>query len=309
MENKETFLTFFIKPRAPYNFALAIDFMARENSASRNKKKAEQKLTKVFRIGGRPVPAIITSVGTVEQPKLEITTVKLTERRRTTLIEKITDFLLPDTGLTGVYAAMEKDGKLRRLKKRFYGFVIPKMADTIYEGVIRAIIQQQIALIVANRITETMIRHFGEKVRFAGETLYTFPEPKVLAKADIADLRACGLSARKAESIIDFSQAVAGKGFDAEALRDDSEEDVIKKLTAFRGIGLWTAELVMTTCMSRNSVPAGDLGVRNTISKYFFDGVLQAEQTVRDFTKQWGTAASVISIYLIYAYVSGVERL
>lgn len=51
------------------------------------------------------------------------------------------------------------------------------------------------------------------------------------------ELRSCGLSGRKAEYIIDFSQAVARNEFDPESLKNCEHEEIVEKLTQIRGLG------------------------------------------------------------------------
>lgn len=63
---------------------------------------------------------------------------------------------------------------LRELRDKLYGFKAPKMAITIFEGIIKAVIQQQVSLNVAYAITANLIKKFGNVVTFEGEHYYFF---------------------------------------------------------------------------------------------------------------------------------------
>ena len=49
----------------------------------------------------------------------------------------------------------------------------------------------------------------------------------------------------------------------------------METLKKFRGVGTWTAEMVLAAGLKRNAtIPAGDLGVRRTFSRFYSDGKL-----------------------------------
>jgi DNA-3-methyladenine glycosylase II len=176
------------------------------------------------------------------------------------------------------------------------------MGSTIYEVIVKAIIQQQISLAVADHMTSLIIKKFGTSVEFDNDIYWSFPKPATLAKASIGDLRRCGLSRRKAEYVNSFSKAVV-EGFNPEKLRENKPEEIIEILTAFRGIGRWTAELVMAACMEKEKgeqIPADDLGLRRVVSQCYFDGELQSANAIREIARGWGKYSTAIQTYLLY---------
>lgn len=64
---------------------------------------------------------------------------------------------------------------LHKIKRELYGLRPPGIGASIFEGTIRVIIQQQISLQVANIVTGTLVRRFGEKIEINGEPYYDFP--------------------------------------------------------------------------------------------------------------------------------------
>ena len=202
---------------------------------------------------------------------------------------------------------MDKDDILRRIKEKLYGFGrAGLMSATIFEGIVKAIIQQQISLKVAESITANLVEMHGYRVRFLGECIYDFPDAERLTKISVDELRRCGLSSRKSEYIKGFSEDVMS-GFDPEMLRKMEKEEILDILTSFKGIGRWTAELVMVASIGLDVVPADDLGVRKAISHFYFHDHLQPPDVVREFVERRfkGYIRDCI-VYLLLAYRMGL---
>ena len=81
-------------------------------------------------------------------------------------------------------------------------------------------------------------------------------------------LRAAGLSRAKLASIRDLAEQVAAGAVALDHLRDLSDEGVVERLVRVRGIGRWTAEMLLIFHLRRPDVwPAHDLGVRAVIAR------------------------------------------
>ena len=91
-----------------------------------------------------------------------------------------------------------------------------------------------------------------------------FPEPAAVLAAEVATLRACGLSAAKIATIRALSEAaLAGIVPTRRAAARLSDEALIERLTALRGIGRWTVEMLLIFTLGRPDVlPVDDFGVR-----------------------------------------------
>jgi len=294
--------SFELRPAPPYNFDLQWKFYS-------SSKEPQPEIYKdgiwrrAFKIGNRLVPVKITFVGTVEKPKLRVNAFsKLDAKERIYLSDKIMNIFRLRDDLRALYDFMEQDRILRKIKKELYGLRPPGIGASIFEGTIRVIIQQQISLRVAYIITGTLVRRFGEKIKIDGKPYYDFPSPQVLANADENELRKCKLSRQKARYIKELALKVAD-GYDLEKVRKMNNDEAIDELMKFKGIGRWTAELILITTLRRMDlcVP-DDLGARKAVSYFYFDGKLQSGDTVRKFTERWGEFKGWIIYYLICAY-------
>ena len=295
-------------PKAPYDFPLSINFIAKTNGEPLPYTWDGVVFRQAFMIDDEVYPTKIKSVGSVDKPLLEVQSISRKAE------QGVIEFLNIDYDLRSLYAFMEKDPVLSPLIEieRLYGFKSPRMGSTIYEVIVKAIAQQQISLEVANHMTSLIIKKFGTSISVEldndndndndNDTYWSFPTPEALAKATIEDLRRCGLSTRKAEYVKSFSKAVV-EGFNPEELREKEPEEIIEILTAFRGIGRWTAELVMVACMEKEKgeqIPADDLGLRRAVSQCYFDGELQSASAIREIAKSWGKYSTAIETYLLY---------
>lgn len=75
-------------------------------------------------------------------------------------------------------------------------------------------------------------------------------------------LHSFGISLRKAGYIADFAMRVKDGSFDLEGIWEKPDEEVIAELSALKGVGVWTAEMIMLFCMQRPDVLSfGDLAL------------------------------------------------
>jgi DNA-3-methyladenine glycosylase II len=126
--------------------------------------------------------------------------------------------------------------------------------ETHFAALVRAITYQQLAGKAAATIHGRLLAALDAKV-----------EPEALLALSDEQLRGAGLSRNKAASLRDLAAKVLDGTvtLDPPALARESDEEVIARLTAVRGIGEWTAHMFLMFQLRRLDVwPTGDLGVR-----------------------------------------------
>jgi len=250
---------------------------------------------------GKLVPLKVQSVGIKNKPKLKVAIQsRASEGEKQEVRDKLRWIFNTDEDLTELYAFMDKDPTLRSVKRKLYGLRTFRY-PTVFEGVIKSIIQQQIALIASMYMTNRLVEKFGDRIKVGEEIFWEFPSPSSLAEASLRQLRSCGLSRGKSNYIKNFSKKVASGEFDVESLKRLTGEEIVEKLMELKGIGRWTAELVVVTSTAREALPADDLGGRRAISNFFFDGNLISGDEARKFTEKWGKFRAMITYYLICA--------
>ncbi|WP_382306085.1 DNA-3-methyladenine glycosylase family protein [Herbiconiux sp. UC225_62] len=131
---------------------------------------------------------------------------------------------------------------------------LPTPTDSNFTALVRAITYQQLAGSAARAIYGRLVALLEGDV-----------EPERILRFSPDELRAVGLSAAKAASVLDLSAKVAEGTvtIDDSALADLSDEQIVAELTVVRGIGEWTADIFTMIHLGRIDVlPIGDLGVR-----------------------------------------------
>jgi DNA-3-methyladenine glycosylase II len=122
---------------------------------------------------------------------------------------------------------------------------------TAFEALVRSVVFQQISTKAAAAIHNRLVAALGT---VSAESVLATPE---------SVLRAAGLSASKAASLIDLAVKTSDGTVMLESLNAVTDEELIDRLVVIRGIGRWTAEMLLIFQFRRLDVwPVDDLGVR-----------------------------------------------
>ena len=126
------------------------------------------------------------------------------------------------------------------------------------------IISQQVSGAAAASIKNKFVRLVhGEPLDGELKQVLAFPTPDQVAACDVPFLRQAGLSQRKAEYINGLAEKFATGELSAQMLLKASDEEVMEKLTAVRGLGRWSVEMFACFGLKRMDVfSTGDLGVQ-----------------------------------------------
>ena len=112
------------------------------------------------------------------------------------------------------------------------------------------------------------------------------------------ELQAVGMTFKKADYILDFAEKVQSGIFDIKGLVKLTDEEVIKELSALKGIGVWTAEMIMTFCMQRpNVVSFGDLAIHRGMRMLYRHRKIDKAKFER-YRKRYSPYGTVASLYL-----------
>ena len=112
------------------------------------------------------------------------------------------------------------------------------------------------------------------------------------------EIQACGMSMRKAGYLKSIAEAAASKAIDFAALHDKSDEEIARELTALKGVGQWTAEMLLIFSLARPDVVSyGDLAIRRGMMRLYRLGDLPKEKFAR-YAKRYSPYGSVASLYL-----------
>ena len=132
---------------------------------------------------------------------------------------------------------------------------------------------------------------------------------QTVASLDAEALRGMGMSLRKAGYILDFARRVRTGAFDIEAVRRMDDQQAIAALTALKGVGVWTAEMILLFCLERPDVFSyDDLAIRRGLRMVYRRREITREQFER-FRRRFSPCCSVASLYLWAVAGGAVEEL
>ena len=178
----------------------------------------------------------------------------------------------------------------------------PYLVPDIFTGLVRSISAQQVNLAWAATTRRRLAEAFGERHEVGGEAVFSLSAER-LAAAPVEAIRALQFTTAKARSIVTVAEAIAGGTLVPEALRIASDAEVIARLVALRGIGIWSAEWMLARTLGRPRVVAGDLGVRKAVGRAYLGIDIAAESEVRRLTASWGPSAAVAQTLLLRSLV------
>jgi DNA-3-methyladenine glycosylase II len=114
------------------------------------------------------------------------------------------------------------------------------------------------------------------------------PTPAAILALDHATLRAVGLSEAKSSYVRALADAQSSGAIDIEHLDGVADDDIVKQLTAIRGIGTWSAEMFLVFNLHRADVlPSGDLGIRTAVQRQWRLDELPLPKDVKARGEPW----------------------
>lgn len=137
----------------------------------------------------------------------------------------------------------------------------PPRFPELFEAFARVVPFQQVSLDAGVAVVGRLVERFGTSVDHDGRRFHAFPTAEVVAGARPDALRACGMSLRKAETLRRVAGAIESGDLTEEKLSRMNSEDAIRFLAELKGIGPWSASLVLLRGLGRLDVfPPGDVG-------------------------------------------------
>ena len=178
-----------------------------------------------------------------------------------------------------------KDVKLAEVIDRL-GFIERETDTDIFSSVVHHIVGQQISTKAQATIWQRMQDALGE-----------VNAEKILS-AGVPNLQSLGISFRKAEYITDFAEKVHTGEFDIEAVSQMSDEDAISALSSLKGIGVWTAEMILLFCMQRPDIFSyDDLAIQRGLRMVYHHRRID-RKLFEKYRRRFSPYCSVASLYL-----------
>lgn len=149
-----------------------------------------------------------------------------------------------------------------------------------------SIVGQQISTKAQKTIWQRMQDHLGEIT------------PENILCYSNEEIQSCGISMKKAGYIKDAAEKITSKELDLEALHSMSDAEVCKQLSQFKGIGVWTAEMLMIFSMQRKDIFSFDDIVILRGLRMVYRHRKITRELFEKYRRRFSPYASIASLYL-----------
>ena len=188
-------------------------------------------------------------------------------------------------GETELNYLRKKDKRLCAVIDRI-GHVNRAVDSDLFSAVVHHMIGQQISTRAQATIWQRALDSLGTV------------NAKTVLDASIPRLQALGMTFRKAEYITDFAEKVHTGAFDLAAVERMSDADAIEALRALKGIGVWTAEMILLFCMQRPDIFSyDDLAIQRGLRMVYHHREID-RALFEKYRRRFSPYCSVASLYL-----------
>ena len=143
-----------------------------------------------------------------------------------------------------------KDARLAAVIEQL-GHIERTVDDGLFCSVVHSIVGQQISMKAQHTIWQRMLDAYGRI------------DPEAIDAASAEELQAFGMTFRKAAYIKDFATKVRSGAFDLAQVERMPDDEAIAALQSLKGVGVWTAEMILLFCLQRpNILSYDDLGIQ-----------------------------------------------
>ncbi|KAI8866010.1 DNA glycosylase, partial [Ramicandelaber brevisporus] len=139
-----------------------------------------------------------------------------------------------------------------------------------FEELLTTIVYQQLHGKAAASIYRRVLGLFGIEPRADSSVDGLCPTPEMVLTKSKTELRSAGLSEKKAEYMLGLASAFNDGTINPDEFGELTDEELMNKLVALKGIGAWTVHMFMMFYLRRPDVlPVGDLGVQRGMCELF----------------------------------------
>lgn len=229
--------------------------------------------------------------GTVDEPdvRLAVRAGRPSSETRAGLVRTARRVLGLDVDPGPLARVAESERRLRATARALRGMRPPRFAE-LFESFANVVPFQQLSLDAGVAVVTRLVERFGEHLDDGDRRRWAFPAAHAVAEARLDALRACGLSARKAESLRAIARTIATGELDEATLASLPTSEALRTLADLPGIGPWSAGLVLLRGLGRLDVfPPGDVGATRNLGALLQVGPgAPLERVIERFGEQRG---------------------
>ncbi len=249
----------------PYRLDLTVSVLRRLSTNVVERFTPERQYIRA--LSGFPMPVVVRATQVPDEACLSIA-IEGDVECPSSVLALVCQMLGADRDLTDFDLLASHIPWLNPLVTRMRG-VKPPRYPSLWEACANAIVFQQVSLRAASTIMQRMVLALGQSVVAAGlpTPCFTFPSPETFLSAKDELLRATGLSANKIATLRRVAEALNSGILDEKTLEILPSPEAAADLRQFKGIGPWTAAVILLRGLGRLDVfPANDTSVASNIA-------------------------------------------
>lgn len=191
--------------------------------------------------------------------------VRMSGRGARAQLQTVATMLGTEVDLHEWYERTKRFPWLERLAKELRGVKPPRYPD-LWEALCHGIVFQQLSIAAAASIMQRFVERFSTPIQHGAISLHPFPRPEIVGEAHAREFRSIGLSRMKVSYLRSAARAVLTGAIDPSHIERLSTAAAIAELRTVRGIGRWSAAVVLLRGFGRLDVfPPTDSGASRSI--------------------------------------------
>jgi len=162
----------------------------------------------------------------------------------------------------------------------------------VFESLVMIILEQQVSLASAFAVFQKLKDRLG------------VINPKNILKMTDEDFKDCGFSRQKRTYVAGLAEEAASNRLNLGKIKLQDEETIRKELTRIKGIGQWTADIYLLSCLHKLDVfPVGDLALVKSMAQAGFIKPKDSKESILKKTEKYRPYRSIFTILMWHRYI------
>jgi len=243
--------------RAPFDLEATVRVLQRRPSNLVDVWQDDRYL-RVLEVDGRPTLVEVENRGTLDKP--DVLYCAPGDEPSAAVTANLRRILGLDVDPAFLRFPVPIGGALRTAVIALRGMRPPRFAN-LFESFLNVVPFQQLSLEAGVSIIGRLVQRFGRPVENCGRQYHASAGASTIAAARIQQLRACGLSRGKAQTLRNLARMIEARELREEEISQMPSRQALHALMELPGIGPWSAALVLLRGFGRLDVfPPGDVG-------------------------------------------------
>lgn len=191
--------------------------------------------------------------------------VRISGRGARAQLQTVATMLGTEVDLDEWYERTKRFPWLERLARELRGVKPPRYPE-LWEALCHGIVFQQLSIAAAASIMQRFVERFSRPIQHGAISLHPFPRPEIVGEAHAREFRSIGLSRMKVSYLRSAARAILTGAIDSSHIERLSTAAAIAELRTVRGIGRWSAAVVLLRGFGRLDVfPPTDSGASRSL--------------------------------------------